>query len=99
MMTFIIEGIGVLPLFIIFSAEIKDGPLFYSIFHSISAFCNAGFSLFSNSLEDYTTNAGVTLTIGSLIVLGGLGFVVLQDVGRKITGTSRVRIFYPLFFT
>lgn len=89
MMTFIIEGIGVLPLFIIFSAEIKDGPLFYALFHSISAFCNAGFSLFSNSLENYTGNAGVIITISALIVLGGLGFVVLQDVGRNITGKKR----------
>ncbi len=53
---------------------------FYSIFHSISAFCNAGFSLFSNSFIDYGRSWGVYTVICPLIILGGLGFQVLYDL-------------------
>ncbi|MEE9260490.1 MAG: potassium transporter TrkG, partial [Candidatus Scalindua sediminis] len=54
--------------------------VFYSIFHSISAFCNAGFSLFSNSLINYGSDVVVNTTIGLLIVAGGLGFIVLTNL-------------------
>jgi len=59
-----------------------DGPQrwFCSIFHSISAFCNAGFSLFENSLIDYNGSAGVYAVIAPLIILGGLGFGVLYNL-------------------
>jgi trk system potassium uptake protein TrkH len=53
-------------------------------FHAVSAFCNAGFSLFSNSLEDYTTDPVVNLTITALIITGGLGFLVLREVIRRL---------------
>ena len=53
---------------------------FYSLFHSISAFCNAGFDLFGNSLFFYQTNIIVILTISILIIIGGLGFTVLVDI-------------------
>lgn len=53
---------------------------FYSIFHSISAFCNAGFGLLNRSLMDYQGSAGVYLVIAPLIVLGGVGFGVLYNV-------------------
>ena len=56
-------------------------PCFYhSVFHSISAFCNAGFSLNNNSLMDYVGNAGVNLIVCAQIVIGGLGFMVVRDV-------------------
>ncbi|MBM4027057.1 MAG: hypothetical protein FJ280_16880 [Planctomycetes bacterium] len=54
---------------------------YYSIFHSISAFCNAGFSLFEDSLMSYNRRWGVYLVICPLIILGGLGFSVLYDLG------------------
>ncbi len=60
--------------------------LYYSIFHSVSAFCNAGFSLFSNNLMNHYVAAQPVLQLGFalLIVLGGLGFPALQDLfGRK----------------
>lgn len=50
-----------------------------SIFHSISAFCNAGFSLHPTNLERYVGSVPVTLTITTLIVLGGLGFPVMMN--------------------
>ena len=54
--------------------------LYYSFFHAVSAFNNAGFSLFSNSLVDYADNYLVNFTIISLLVCGGLGFTVIMDL-------------------
>jgi trk system potassium uptake protein TrkH len=54
---------------------------YYSIFHAVSAFCNAGFGLFSDNLVSYNRCWGVYLVICPLIVLGGLGFGVLYDLG------------------
>lgn len=54
--------------------------LYYSVFHSISAFCNAGFGLYSDSMVRYAGNWPVVLSISSLVVLGGLGFVVIMEV-------------------
>ncbi|HEX3018808.1 MAG TPA: TrkH family potassium uptake protein [Chitinispirillaceae bacterium] len=59
--------------------------IFNSIFHSISAFCNAGFSTFPDSLSSYHNDAGVLLTISTLVILGGLGFIVILDlIGGKV---------------
>jgi trk system potassium uptake protein TrkH len=57
---------------------------YFSIFHAISAFCNAGFSLFSDSLIGYNRRWGVYAVMCPLIVLGGLGFGVLYDVGAVV---------------
>jgi trk system potassium uptake protein TrkH len=78
--TFIIEAIGAVVLAIHWSGEPLGDYVFYSIFHSISAFCNAGFSLFSNSLINYGSDVVVNTTIGLLIVAGGLGFIVLTNL-------------------
>jgi len=51
-----------------------------ALFHSISAFCNAGFSLFSNNFMDYQGDLYITLVISIMIILGGIGFVVLLDI-------------------
>lgn len=55
---------------------------FYSLFHSISAFCNAGFDLFGNysSLVGYSSNTIIILTISALIIIGGLGFTVWIEI-------------------
>lgn len=53
---------------------------FYSIFHSISAFCNAGFDLFGTSLVNFSDNSVVILVISTLIIIGGLGFTVLLEI-------------------
>jgi len=64
------------------------------VFHSISAFCNAGFSLFTDSLIGYRGDTTVNLTVMGLIVLGGIGFLVIREcmdvvLGRGTTGRSR----------
>lgn len=69
---------------------------FYSIFHSISAFCNAGFCLFSDSLQSYNRRPQVYLVICPLIILGGLGFGVLYDISGIIA--DRVKRFFKRRF-
>lgn len=80
--TFIIEGIGAILLFVVF---LKDYPLIeaaaYGIFHSISAFCNAGFDILGpNSLSPYVGDTLLNLVVMALIILGGVGFTVWVDV-------------------
>lgn len=63
---------------------------FLSVFHAISAFCNAGFSLFPDSLTAWGDSGFLNLTVCLLIVIGGLGFPVLYDMAAKIrTGRKR----------
>jgi len=57
--------------------------LFNALFHSISAFCNAGFSVFSTNLGAFPTDVVVNLTVIGLIVLGGLGFSVVHEVFNR----------------
>ena len=63
--------------------------LYYSIFHSISAFCNAGFSLFKGSLTDYSNRWQTFAVFCPLIIVGGLGFGVLYNIANVVV--SRVR--------
>ncbi len=80
--TFIIESIGAGFLFLnwipYFGISLKN--LYYSVFHSISAFCNAGFSLFPDSLVRFRDNLATNLIFSFLIILGGLGFFVNRDL-------------------
>jgi trk system potassium uptake protein TrkH len=79
----VIQFIGALLLSFAFVPEFgwKKG-IFYSIFHSISSFCNAGFDLLGDSLTPYQTRPYVMIVIAVLIISGGLGFIVWQDVLR-----------------
>jgi len=80
--TFVLEAAGAVLLFIGFMPtlgfSIKN--LYYSIFHSVSAFCNAGFSLYDTGLETFRLNPLILLTIAFLIIFGGIGFSVLKDL-------------------
>lgn len=80
LLTFGFELIGSIMLFFQFSNMGLKTRIFSSIFHSISAFCNAGFSIFNNSLENYTNNLGINITFVILIISGGLGFLVLNEL-------------------
>ncbi|MFQ5910781.1 MAG: potassium transporter TrkG, partial [Thermoplasmata archaeon] len=55
----------------------------FGVFHSVSAFCNAGFSAFSRNLTAYTGDPLISITVLVLFVAGGLGFVVLRDIYRR----------------
>ncbi len=60
--------------------------LYYAIFHASSAFCNAGFSLWDDSLARYSEHIGVNVVMISLIFVGGLGFAVVRDLVTSFTG-------------
>jgi trk system potassium uptake protein TrkH len=83
--TLLIESVGAVCLYPMWDDvpcryTTADGKWFCSFFHSVSAFCNAGFSLFSKSLMEYKSSAGVYAVIAPLIILGGLGFSVLSNL-------------------
>ncbi len=84
--TSIIEGIGTALLFLFFIFK-SNFPFFkaiyYAIFHSISAFCNAGFSLFPDSFIRFQKSYFLNLVICFLIVTGGIGFIVLSEIKEK----------------
>ncbi len=78
--TFIIEFIGMILLsagFLIQGLTLKNA-LYQGFFHSISAFCNAGFSTYDQSLIG--TNALIKMTVSALIVMGGLGYFVIYEI-------------------
>lgn len=84
--SFSIEGIGALILTLRFLPTYGFGTaLKWGVFHSISAFCNAGFDLFGelspgSSLVPFQSDPVVLLTLTALVIIGGLGFLVWQDV-------------------
>ena len=87
--TFLFEGIGAIILSVVFSEKfgISRG-VYLGIFHAISAFCNAGFDVLGTlepygSLVPYASNLIVNITIMVLIIIGGLGFIVWQDLYEK----------------
>jgi trk system potassium uptake protein len=84
--TFTIEFIGAIFLTVGFYQEgFEIGQaIYYGFFHSISAFCNAGFALFNNSMEDFKFNPIVHFTLGALFLTGGLGFAVITDLSNAI---------------
>jgi trk system potassium uptake protein len=84
--TFLFEIIGACLLFLFWHKDFTSTKtaIFSSIFHSISAFCNAGFSLFSDSFVRYATFIPVILVVTSLIIIGGIGFPVMADLGRHL---------------
>jgi trk/ktr system potassium uptake protein len=78
--TLLIEGAGALVLFLRLRGDFQTGrALYLSVFHSISAFCNAGFALFSDSFIRFRGDAWINAVLMLLIVLGGLGFLVLHE--------------------
>jgi len=82
--TLISEGIGGVVLYVSWSGNGSVLPVFSALFHAVSAFCNAGFSLFADSLVGFSGSAAVSLTVAFLIILGGLGFPVIFDIMQKI---------------
>lgn len=87
--TLVIEGVGAILLAIRFIPEMGWGKgIYYGVFHSISAFCNAGFDLMGfrepgSSLTYYVSDPVVNITMIGIILLGGLGFIVWEDIYTK----------------
>ncbi|AQQ70457.1 Ktr system potassium uptake protein B [Limihaloglobus sulfuriphilus] len=88
--TIIIESVGVILLLDNWNFDTRTdinghGALFYSLFHSVSAFCNAGFALYSDSFTGFKNNWQTYLVICPLIVTGGLGFGVLYNITEVLS--------------
>ncbi len=92
--SFVFELVGAILLFIGFRF-IHERPwsvdAWSGVFHSVSAFNNAGFGLFSDSLTRYVGNWWINGVISILVVCGGIGFPVLLELGRRLRQTSRRR--------
>jgi len=85
MFAFIIEALASISLFLRWRSQFSlPEAVFHSVFHSISAFCNAGFSLFSDSFMGFREDAWVNGILIFLIVFGGAGFLVLQELKRTV---------------
>ncbi|WP_299128630.1 potassium transporter TrkG [uncultured Winogradskyella sp.] len=84
--TFVMEFIGAILFFIAFKNEgmATGEALWSSIFHSISTFCTAGFSLFNDSFMSYADNGFINFIISMLAICGSLGFIVITDFGLMI---------------
>lgn len=84
--TITIEFFGALLLTIRFAFDMPfNDALFAGIFHSISAFCNAGFSIFPDSLVQYQDDLLINIVISLLILSGGIGFIVLYEFKNAFT--------------
>lgn len=98
--TFLAEALGTVMLYFGFADAIGDPRLrlFYAVFHSISAFCNAGFCTFTDSLVGFADDGLVTGTVVGLLIIGGLGFAVVANLlaywrGRVLRrGCGRCRL-------
>lgn len=100
--TFIIEGVGALLLFTEFIRHTEYSfikRIWMSVFHSISAFCNAGFDIIGNdSLIPYQNSFIVQITIILLIFSGGIGFIVWDNIADYITKRDRLSVYTKFVF-
>lgn len=88
--TLIIEGIGALLYMSVFVPEFGLRGIWISIFTSVSAFCNAGIDIIAeNSLCSYALNPVINITTMLLIIFGGIGFIVLLDIGKMLKNKKR----------
>ena len=89
--TIVMEILGAICFFIAFGntdmAMLER--IWFSIFHSISAFCTAGFGLFNDSFEGFQNDAFINTIISVLAIAGSIGFIVITDIWYRITGRSK----------
>jgi trk system potassium uptake protein TrkH len=103
--TLSLETVGAIGLFFAFRSAGVEHAAWQAIFHSVSAFCTAGFSLFPNSLESFQASFWVNAIVGFLSLCGAIGFLVFSDLARpfrhpetKRTLTTRI-ILRATFFS
>jgi trk system potassium uptake protein TrkH len=79
--TLFFEAMGAVILYAVWGGTLGwGGAAWHAVFHSISAFCNAGFSTFSDSLTGFRLSPVTLVTVMTLIVAGGLGFLTLEEL-------------------
>lgn len=82
--TFLIEAIGAIALYVVWAPRMGwREAIWPSVFHSISAFCNAGFSTYSTSLMEFQDSPATIAVISLLIVAGGLGFITMEEIDQR----------------
>lgn len=92
--TFILESIGAAILYGLWVPKLGwAGAAWPAVFHSISAFCNAGFSTHPDSLVGYQSSPFTLLTVSILIVTGGLGFLALEEVYLRVRASFGQPVF------
>jgi len=91
--TVITELTGILLLTVHWTKEYPfTKALYMAVFHSVSAFCNAGFSLFTNSFMDYNNDIFLNVVICTLIIFGGIGFPVVYDIYNTVFRSQGKRV-------
>jgi trk system potassium uptake protein TrkH len=90
--TLVSEAIGALWLWLRFGQQLQpDAAVWFAVFHAVSAFCNAGFSLLPDSMVRYRGDLVVNLGITGLVVLGGLGFLSSMELRDQLVARLRRR--------
>ncbi|MGD8996222.1 MAG: potassium transporter TrkG [Syntrophobacterales bacterium] len=90
--TLVLEAAGATLLFLRFSGMYHPGrALYFAVFHAISAYCNAGFCLYSHNLMDFSSDPLVSLTVALLIICGGIGFLVMLELKRVLFRSHKAR--------
>lgn len=89
--TLAMETLGAICFFIAFKNSGMETvqAIWYGVFHSVSAFCTAGFGLFNDSFESYQDNTFINSIISVLAIAGSLGFIVITDLWYRISGKSK----------
>lgn len=89
--TVIMETLGAICFYIAFKQTGMETfkALWFSVFHSVSAFCTAGFGLFNNSFESYSDNNFINTIISILAIAGSLGFIVITDLWYRLRRKSK----------
>ena len=96
--TFLIEAAGALLLLPVFLSDYGGKGIWLSVFHSVSAFCNAGFDILGTavhafpSLTGYSGNALINMVIMLLIIIGGIGFLTWDDIYTNKLNFKRYRM-------
>ncbi len=102
--TLVIESLGAAALYPILLDAGDPSPLWSAVFHSVSAFCTAGFSLYGASFESFASNFWLNLVISILSILGAVGFIVCADLwnvaargARGTTLTTRIILWFTFW--
>ncbi len=91
-MTLAIEAVGAFLLWLLFLGDYGPvGAIWPAVFHAVSAFCNAGFSTIHGGLVAHREEPGVLAVIAALVVIGGIGFLTLEELLRWWRGRGVVR--------
>ncbi|MGL5296249.1 MAG: TrkH family potassium uptake protein [Culicoidibacterales bacterium] len=88
-----VQLLGALALFFVFQGDSRANPAFSALFHSISIFTTAGFSIYPNGVESYVLNTAFNVITIVVAIFGSLGFIVATDIASVIRGQRKTITF------